>query len=70
MRLNPNAGKTWLRKPKRNNNDFLYTAKSRKFFRFFYFLPFDKNNITDYLYQNPGNQIVKIPVKVLPARPN
>ena len=26
-------------------------------------------NVTDYLYQNLGNQIVKIPVRVLPAHP-
>lgn len=26
-------------------------------------------NVTDYLYQNLGNQIVKIPVRVLHARP-
>lgn len=26
-------------------------------------------NVTDYLYQNPGNLIIKIPLKVLPGRP-
>ncbi len=26
-------------------------------------------NVTDYLYQNLGNLIIKIPLKVLPGRP-
>ena len=31
MRLNPDTGKTWPKKPKRNRNDFLFVTKRREF---------------------------------------
>lgn len=84
MRLNPNAGKTWPKKLAKNNHDFSSVQKSRKFPALFFSGSSQNNNlnggdpdhpektlqnVTDYLYQNLGNQIIKIPLKVLPCSP-
>ena len=53
MRLNPDTGKTWPKKPKRNRNDFLFVTKRREFSCFFVFGFFEK--------QEPYRRRLQIP---------